>query len=287
MKAAKKIIAVLLSAMFIVLCFSGCSSTEEAEKITEETMLIAYTEDNAPFVYEENGELKGFDVEIFKKIFKNIKNEYKNYKFVKVDADYKIGEDVYCVDENGKSCIAYIMIGGVQKDSGDINKTYSFTEDVINNRVITVTKDGNRITSYAELNGKDVGVISAAANTALGKHSTIKNGFNSLKEYNTEDTAAAFADLDNGTVQAVVIDEFTYYTSGLNTDSYIVLDGELENISYAYALKKGDWVVDSINEAIYELKSPEYNDEDEFTPIVEEYFQYNASSFEYNPVEKK
>lgn len=286
MKTAKKIIALLLSAMFIVLCFAGCSAAEEAEEITEKTMLIAYTEENAPFVYEENGELKGFDVEIFKKIFNNIKNEYKNYKFVKVDADYKIGEDVYCVDANGKDCIAYIMIGGVQKDIDDINKTYSFTEDVINNRVITITKDGNRITSYAELNGKNIGVISGVAKTALDKHTTIKDGCQTIKEYTAENIDTAIAELDNGTIQALVIDEFTYYTSDANTDSYIVLDSELENISYVYALKKWDWVVDSINEAIYELKSPEYNDADEFTPIVEEYFRYNASSFEYNPVEK-
>lgn len=286
MKTAKKLIALLLSVMFIVLCFAGCSSAEEAEEITEKTMLIAYTEENAPFVYEENGELKGFDVDIFKKIFENIKNEFENYKFVKVDADYKIGEDVYCVDADGKDCIAYIMIGGVQKDVGDINETYSFTEDVINNRVITITKDGNHITSYAELNGKNVGVISNVAKTALDKHATIKDGCQTVKEYKIDKAADAIADLDNGTIQALVIDEFTYYTSGINTDSYIVLDGELENISYVYALKKWDWVVDSINEAIYELKSLEYNDADEFTPIVEEYFQYNASSFEYNPVEK-
>lgn len=286
MKTAKKTIALLLSAMFIVLCFAGCSTAEEAEEITEKTMLIAYTEENAPFVYEENGELKGFDVEIFKKIFNNIKNEFENYKFVKVDADYKIGEDVYCVDENGKDCIAYIMIGGVQKDIDDINKTYSFTEDVINNRVITITKDGNRITSYAELNGKNIGVISGVAKTALDKHTTIKDSCQTIKEYTAEHIADAIAELDNGSIQALVIDEFTYYTSDINTDSYIVLDGELENISYVYALKKWDWVVDSINEAIYELKSPEYNDKDEFTPIVEEYFRYNASSFEYNPVEK-
>ena len=40
--------------------------------------------------------------------------------------------------------------------------------------------------------------------------------------------------------------------------------------------KKGDWVVENWNEAIYELKSPDYNDKDEFTPMVEKYFGYKA-----------
>ena len=53
------------------------------------------------------------------------------------------------------------------------------------------------------------------------------------------------------------------------------------------SFKKGDWVVDNWNEAIYELKSPDYNDKDEFTPMVEKYFGYNASSFDFVPSKTK
>ena len=286
MKMTKKILAVMLSVMFVVLCFAGCSQSGPAEEITTETMLIAYTEDNAPFVYEENGEVKGFDVELFEKIFKDIKNEYKNYKFVKVDKDYKIGEDVYCVDDKGENCIAYVMIGGVQKDVGSVNENYTFSEDVINDRIITVTTDNSGVANYASLEGKTVGVISGAAKTALDKHTSIKGGFKSLQEYSADSIATALADLDAGKINALVVDEFVYYTAEKTTE-YKVLDGELDNISYVYAFKKWDWYNDAINEAIYELKSPEYNDADEFTPIVENYFGYNASSFNYTPPEKK
>lgn len=283
MKALKRIMAVMLSAMFVVLCFAGCSSSGTAEEITSETMLIAYTEDNAPFIYEENGEVKGFDVEVFETIFDNIKNEFKNYKFVKVDSDYVIGETVYTVDADGNDCIAYVMVGGVQKDVDDVNEAYSFTEDVINDRIIAVTKDGYGVTDYTKLNGKDVGVVSDAAITAFDKHTTIKNGCKSVNQY--EDFATAAADLESGKINAIIVDEFTYYTADAGTDSYIVLDGELDNISYVYAVAKWDWYKDSLNEAIYELQSPDYNDADEFTPIVEKYFGYDASSFTYVPVE--
>ena len=40
------------------------------------------------------------------------------------------------------------------------------------------------------------------------------------------------------------------------------------------------------NEALLELKDPKYNDKDEFTPIVEQYFGYNASNFSYIPADK-
>ena len=70
-------------------------------------------------------------------------------------------------------------------------------------------------------------------------------------------------------------------------EKYQVLNGELDKISYAFMFKKGDWVVENWNEAIYELKSPDYNDKDEFTPMVEKYFGYNASSFDYVPSKTK
>jgi polar amino acid transport system substrate-binding protein len=286
MKHTKKIIAVLLCVMSVVLCFAGCSSAGEAEEITSDTMLIAYTGDNSPFIYEENGEVKGFDVDLFKKIFNSIKDDYTNYKFVKVDEDYQLGEDVYCVDEDGNDCIAYVMIGGVQKNVSDINNTYSFTQDVINNRVVTITLDGYGVSSYTDLNGKAVGVVGDVAKSALDKNATIENGCKSVTEYTTDKISDAVADLNSGKINALVIDEFNLYTNVENVDTFKVLDGELENISYVYATEKYNGYVDSINEAIYELQSPDYNDADEFTPLVEQYFGYNASSFEYSPVEE-
>lgn len=283
MKKIKKILAVVLCALTVALCFAGCSQSTVADEITASTLLIAYTQENKPFIYEEDGKLTGLDVEIFEKIFKGVKNDYKNYKFVEVDADYKIGEDVYCVDKDGKDCIAYIMAGGVQKNVDDINETYTFTEDIINNKVITVTKDGNGVANYTDLNGKEIGVITGTAAAALDKHATVKNGCKSVNEYKTENIAQAFADLDNGTIKALVIDEFNYYTAEVDRESLIVLNGELENISYVYAFKKYDWYVDSINEAIKELQDPSYNDADELTPIVEKYFGYDACNFIYEP----
>ena len=279
MTTVKKTLAVLLSALTVILCFAGCSKSEVAEEITADTMLIAYTEDNAPFVYEENGELKGFDVELFKTIFDDIKNEYKNYKFVKVDKDYKIGEDVYCTTDDGKECIAYVMIGGIQKDVGAVNESYTLSEPVISNRIITVTADGSEIGTYADLSGRNVGIITDAAKAALDKHTAVKDGFKSLTEYDKAE--AAIADVKSGKIDALIIDEFTYNTA--DSSGLKALDGELDTVDYAYAFKKWDWYVDSINEAIYELKSPDYDDADNFTPMVEKYFGYNASAFNYQP----
>jgi hypothetical protein len=64
-------------------------------------------------------------------------------------------------------------------------------------------------------------------------------------------------------------------------DSYTVLDGELDTIEYVIACAKYSSWKDSINEAVRQLKDEKYGDGDEFTPLVEQYFGYNASSFNY------
>ena len=284
MKIFKKIFASALCLMLIVSVFAGCSKAGEADKITDKTMLIAYTDEVEPFLYKDkNGKLTGFDVDLFKKIYDNVKNDTKNYEFVKVDKDYKVGDDVAYTDKNGNEYIAYTMIGAVKKNVGSVNEDFSFTNDIITDRIITVTKSGNNISDYNDLSGKKLAVVTDIAKTALDKNATIKNNNKNIVYPTIEDAVAA---LDRGSVDAVVTDEFSF--SPLETaEKYQVLNGSLDEISYAFMFKKGDWVVDNWNEAIYELKSPEYNDKDEFTPMVEKYFGYNASSFNYVPSKTK
>lgn len=284
MKVFKKIFAIALCGILIASAFAGCSKSGEADKITDKTMLIAYTDEVKPFLYKDkNGKLAGFDIDLFKKIYDNVKNDTKNYEFVKVDKDYKVGDDVAYTNKDGDEFIAYTMIGAVQKNVGSVNEDFSFTNDIITNRIITVTKSGNNISDYNDLSGKKLAVVTDIAKAALDKNATIKNNNKNTLYPTIEDALSA---LDNGSVDAVITDEFNFSPLE-NAEKYQVLNGELDKISYAFMFKKGDWVVENWNEAIYELKSPDYNDKDEFTPMVEKYFGYNASSFDYVPSKTK
>ena len=284
MKVFKKIFAIALCGILIASAFAGCSKSGEADKITDKTMLIAYTDEVEPFLYKDkNGKLAGFDIDLFKKIYDNVKNDTKNYKFVKVDKDYKVGDDIAYTNKDGDEFIAYTMIGAVQKNVGSVNEDFSFTNDIITNRIITVTKSGNNISDYNDLSGKKLAIVTDIAKAALDKNSTKKNNNQNTLYPTIEDALSA---LDNGSVDAVITDEFNFSPLE-NAEKYQVLNGELDKISYAFMFKKGDWVVENWNEAIYELKSPDYNDKDEFTPMVEKYFGYNASSFDYVPSKTK
>lgn len=295
MLKSKKVFSVILAVMLVALSFAGCSSSssQEADTITDETLLIAYTENNPPFfeMSEDGKTATGFEAEIIKNIFDNIKDSCTNYKFVKVDEDYRLGEDTAYTDKDGKTYIAYMAVGGFQKNSGENNEEYSFTNTVISNRVITLTAQGSLITDYSKMKGAKAAVVGDTAKAALEKNTAIASACKSATDYN--DINLALGDLYSGKVDAVIVDEFNYRTlksvkiSGKDValDSFVVeLKGELDTIEYGFATAKYDRLKDDINEALYELQSPKYDDADQLTPIVEKYFGYNACTFDYQPV---
>lgn len=297
MLKSKKIFSVILAVMLVALSFAGCSSSssKEADTITDETLLIAYTENNPPFfeISEDGKTAQGFEAEIIENIFDNIKDSCKNYKFVKVDEDYRLGEDAAYTDKDGKTYIAYMAVGGFQKNADENNEEYSFTNTVISNRIITLTAKGSKITDYSKMSGAKAAVVGNIAKAALEKNTAIASACKSATDYT--DVNLALSDLYSGKVDAVVVDEFNYRTlksinvSGKEValDTFVVeLNGELDTIEYAFATAKYDRLKDDINEALYELQSPKYNDADQLTPIVEKYFGYNACTFDYQTVQQ-
>lgn len=283
MKYLKKVLAITLCVMFVFGCFAGCSSSNTSDEITDKTMLIAYTEENAPFLYtDEKGNLAGFDVELFDMMFGSIKQDYKSYKFIKVDEGYRLGEDPAYINDNGEQFVAYIMAGGLMMDNGTVNEDYTVTDYVISNEVITITAANSKVKDYASFDGAKVGVVGDAAKYAFDQNASIKNACGAITEY--KDAKTALADLDAGKLDALVIDEFTI---GKDAEKYTRLNGNLDKFDYVYGFKKWDWFDEAVNTAIYELKSDQYNDKDEFTPLVEKYFGYNASDFSFVPSDKK
>lgn len=278
MKSFKKILSVLIVVALIACCFAGCSSKNN-EKYSDTVAIIGYTEEVEPFIYSVNdGNADGFIPDLWSNIFDSVKGDLKSYRFEKIDSDYILEEDGGFVDGSGKEYSACLLMGAVRKNDGTFNQDYSYSEPIITDRVITVTKDG-KVKNYADFSGKKIALASSAARSAFEKNETIYNACASVTQF--DDVNDAVAKLDSGEVDAVVTDEFSY--SPLTRDGDTVLDGELDKIEYVIACAKNSGWKDSINDAIYEMKSESYGDGDTFTPLVEKYFGYNASSFSYEP----
>lgn len=281
MKTIKKIISILLCVVFITMCFAGCSSKDD-EKYTDKTLIIGYTESAAPFLeVNAEGKASGLYAELWKKLFKDIKGELENYVFEKVDEGYALEESGGFFDSNGKEYSAGLLMGAVSKNNGTFNEDYSFTEPIITNRVITVTAKDSKVKTYANFEGAKVVVFGENAKTAFTKHAAISKAAASITEVKSIDEA--LAKIDDGSADALVTEEL-FYMPNEKADSYAVLDKELDTIEYVIACAKYSGWKDSINEAVYQLKSKDYGENgDEFTPIVTKYFGYNASKFNYEP----
>lgn len=281
MNTTKKIFSILMAVALICAVFAGCSKQEggEAEEITAKTMLIAYTEEKAPFIFtNENGELDGFDVKLIKETFESFKGEYENYKFIKVDSNFRIDEDVCYTDENGNEFNAVIMCGGLQKNVGTNNEDYRWSTNLIKNDVITVVKNNSEIADYNGLTGMPAAVVSDFAQSALDKNDAIKSRLASAVAYN--DTAEAFGDLEKGIVNAIIIDSFTYnvYVKENNiADYYKVLNGVLDTAEYGFGFSSKTDYSGGFNEAVKEMLSADYGEGDTLTPLITEYFGYGEA----------
>lgn len=278
MKFIKKIGAVLCAVAVIAMCFAGCSN-QNSEKYGSDTAIIGYTSEAAPFITDvKDGKASGFEADLWKAIFDSVKGDLKSYRFEKVNDGYTLEEDGGFYDSSEREYSACLLFGKVAKNSGTFNKDYSYTEPIISNRVITIVPKGSNIKTYNDIDGAKVGVVGTVAKSALEKNTAIYNRCASVDTITLDESTKSL-----GTkYDAVVIDELTYCpTDSAKANTYDIIDGELDTIEYVIACAKNSGWKDSINEAIREMKSEKYGDGDEFTPLVEKYFGYNASSFNY------
>ncbi len=279
----KRITAVLLCITLIAALFAGCSGSKNksriAEEITDTTLILGYTDEAAPFLQNAaDGNAEGFIPDLWDKVFDSVKGDFKSYRFEQIEAGYELEKENDFEGADGKSYSAGLLLGAVSKNDGTFNEDYSFTEPIITDRVIAVTAKDSAINSYSAFGGVRAVVAGDAAAASFEKNAAIYGACSSVEAADSID--GALSALDSGAADVVITDEFSYMPSG-KTDNYTVLPGELDTIEYVIACAKYSGWKDSINEAIKELKSEDYGEGDEFTPLVEQYFGYNASSFSY------
>ena len=283
MKSAKKVFSVLLSLLLIAALFAGCSSAED-NSISDTTLIIGYTEEAEPFITSVlDGKAEGFIPDLWEAIFKDVKGDLKTYRFEKVEAGYRLEEDGGFFDADGKEYSAGLLMGAVSKNSGTFNEDYSFTEPIISDRIIAVTPKNSVIKSWNDFTGLRVVTVGEQAKSIFESNTAIAGRCTAITDAKL--TESGLGVLDAGLADVVITDEFGF-NACKNKDNYTVLEQELDTVEYVIACAKYSGWKDSINTAIYELKSDQYNDADEFTPLVEEYFGYDASRFNYQPVQK-
>jgi len=273
----KKSIAILLAALTICFSFTACSSGKK-EKYSDEKLIIGYTEAVSPFLeIDENGKATGFEAELFKAIFDEVKGDLKSYTFEKVDEGYALEDDGGFFDSQGKEYSAALLMGGACKNSGTFNEDYSFTQPIITNRVIAVVPKDSERKTFADFGKSTVVLYGGSAKQAFEANKAISSSCKKIIEVKSFEEATEI--MESKKADILVTEEFSFNKYEKAKD-YYVMEHELDTIEYVIACAKNSGWKDSINEAIKEMKDETYGDGDSFTPLVEKYFGYNASSFE-------
>ncbi|QRN85948.1 basic amino acid ABC transporter substrate-binding protein [Clostridia bacterium] len=253
MKKSKKLIAILLCAM-LVLGFSGCGGDDEdtLSQVQKDGQVIMGTNaEFPPFEYrDENGDVAGFDVEIAKEIAAGL------------------GVELVIEDMDFGSIISALQSGKIDFGLAGMSVTEDrlanadFSDAYFNaSQVIIVKADNDMIKGNADLVGKTIGVQEG---TTGDLEASEVEGATVMRFKKGVD---AVMDLQNGKLDAVVIDALPAAVFAEKNDDIVVLDEYFTEEEYAIAIRKGDDAfLNEVNRIIAELK-----DSGRYQEIYDEY----------------
>lgn len=251
----KKKLAVILAAVMAmsVVCF-GCGNQEaaveeEVEEVVEEAAEEAEAEAEAEFRVPGSGEdfVVGFDAEYPPYGYMDDAGEYTGFDLELAEAVCEIegwnlvkkpiNWDSKDMELNSGS-IDCIWSGFTMNGRED---DYTFTIPYVNNSQVFVVAENSGIKTFADLEGKNVGVQAASAaldvlNDAQADLSATFGSLNEFADYNT-----AFTELQAGALDALAIDiGVANYQISSRGEGFMILEEALNAEEYAVGVIKGN-----------------------------------------------
>lgn len=263
----KKVFAIALAVMMVLLSFAGCGSEGKEEA---KTVVIGYTL-YAPMNYMEGDELVGFDTDLAKAVFMGMGYAEENIMFVEIDWEAKYTDleagTIDCI-WNGFTCNTADNDGVMRSEKVDFSYNY------MENRQVVVVKNNSGIASAADLNGKMGSAESGSAGESYAETfegASVKGALKQtdcLMEVNSG--AADFAVLDAQLAKS-------YVGKGDYADLMIVEDLSSEVEYYAIGFKKGSPLTAQVNEQLVKLA-----EDGTITKIAEKYDVVNTTITDYS-----
>ncbi|OOM79618.1 L-cystine-binding protein TcyA precursor [Clostridium puniceum] len=160
MKRVNKLIGLMIASVFIVGAFTACgnqsmqkSSTEPSQ---EKQKIVAATSGSpAPFVYMDNNNIVGYDIEVLKEIFRRLPQyelEFQKTEFASIFAGL----------DSGRYQIGCNHLGY----NAERAKKYIFTDEMcFSKRALLVRNDNTDIKSIDDIGGHSTEVTATSFNT--------------------------------------------------------------------------------------------------------------------------
>lgn len=239
----KKILSMVLAAA-CVFSFAACGSkkddtssdTKKEEK--KETLVMATNAEFPPYEYYDGDKVVGIDAEFAAAIAEKLGMELK--------IEDMAFDSIIPAVQGGK---ADMGVAGMTVDE-DRKTQVDFTDTYYTGRQVIIVKEDSTIAGPDDLAGKKIGVQQG---TTGDIYTTDDYGDENIERFNKG--MEAVQALQQGKVDAVVIDDQPAKTFVKENEGLKILETEYVEEEYAIALKKGNnELLEKVNKAIKELK---------------------------------
>lgn len=243
----KKFVALLLAALMVAsLCACGQKGTgSDLQTVTKGKLIMSTNAEFAPYEYvADDG--KGF--------------QGTGYEGIDIEIAYalaqKLGLELVVDNMDFDAALSAVQTGKSDMVAAGVTVTpdrlnaMSFTDSYANGVQVVIVKEGSDIKSIDDLQGKKIGT---QRGTTGYIYCSDDFGDDNVVAY--DDGLTAVQALNNGQVDAVVIDnapaqEFIAANPGLK-----ILDTSYAEEDYAIGMAKGSSLEDAVNAALEELKA--------------------------------
>jgi ABC-type amino acid transport substrate-binding protein len=247
----------LLSFALSFLLLMGCEKkdTKTTEANPDNVLNIAVSSDYPPFIYNQNGKLAGFEVELINAIAKKLGKSVQFHDLA--------FQDIITIVAKKKVDCAIAAIGQTKERAKEVD----FTTPYHRSMSVIVVSFVSAINSLADLKGKTLGVETG---TTYEKyfHEKKKIQFKGVNQLSRNKFADLFDAMHEGKCQAIL----TGYSEGyeiqsINPDLKIIpIDDTV--MTFSIALPKGSPLLKQINEILLEMVQ-----NGEITKLEKQYFK--------------
>lgn len=204
----------------------------------KEKIYVGTNAEFPPFEYLENGEIKGFDMELVNEIGKIL------------DADIKIVDMAFdgLLPALQMKKVDLVIAGMTANE--ERMKTVSFTQPYYAASQVIIVKEGNdSIKSFNDLKGKKVGVmLGFTGDMVVSEIEGVK-----IERFNA--AYAGIMALQAGKVEAVVLDSEPAKNYVAQNKGLVLADADAEQEEYAIAVRKNDKaLLEKVEKALKEIK---------------------------------
>ena len=234
MNKKKMWIAICAAVLVIAAVVLAIVLTQKPAAKEETVFRMGIDAEYPPFSYlDDKGEYAGFDVEMAKAVCEL--NKWK-LEIVPINWDTKL----ISLDNKEHDCIwSGMTILDTMKEAG-----YVISFPYYDNTQVVLTKEGNGITTTADLAGKKVAVQLGTSGQALLEDEegqlALAQTFDGGKPVTMENFTICATELDGGAVDAVVIDKPVAQSLSEKYQGFVILEGTLGSEQYGICFRKGD-----------------------------------------------